>query len=186
MGAQPDGDLNVFWTNNSDEVAIWDLAANTWTNNPSGLYGPHPTWTAYAFATGPTGMERVFWQEAAPGSTPGEMSLYRVTSPGPVSPTAFNPLAAGWLPDFIGVGPNNYERVFFSNSATGQTQLWNLSPTNVNTVVTYIAHPGWWPISMSVAPNNDPQLMWVNDNGQLSTWDINPAGTPAATLYGPY
>ncbi|HEY3781033.1 MAG TPA: hypothetical protein VGL56_08125 [Fimbriimonadaceae bacterium] len=184
LTAQPNGDLNIEWTNTNGAVSIWDLASPSWTFTV-GQYGPYPNLAPYAFTTGPTGSERVFWQETG-GATPGEMTLSRMTSPGAANNSTFQPMAAGWQPSLIATGPNNYDRVFFSNAVSGQFQLWNLSPINVNKVTTFAARPGWWPVALSVASNNDPELTWVNSNGEFENWNINGAGSPTITVYGPY
>jgi hypothetical protein len=86
-----------------------------------------------------------------------------------------------------GVGGDGFTRLFWQNTDY-QISLWKLdSNLNATAFQEYGPVPGWIPIAITTAPDNNTYVLWRNIDGRISLWLID-ANLRFVTFreYGPF
>jgi hypothetical protein len=86
-----------------------------------------------------------------------------------------------------GVGNDGYTRVLW-RATDGSISLWKLDGNlTLATSHAYGPYPGWVPIAITVAENDNTYVLWRYTDGSISLWEVDSnLNLVTSHVYGPY
>jgi hypothetical protein len=86
-----------------------------------------------------------------------------------------------------GIGADGYTRLLWRGTG-GEISLWRLDPgLGFVDYHAYGPYPGWSPIAITTAHNNNTYALWRNTDGIISLWLLDPnLNFVSYHAYGPY
>ena len=173
----PDGTTHLLWVNTNGAVSVWNVTAGGFTSH---TFGPFTNYKAVSLSTSGDGVTHLLWNRSD-----GLASLWAVnTTDGTYTHGEIGPFP-GWTATAVASGATVTDLLWTNTS--GQIAGYRYAANGALTTQVFGPFTSWGAVALSVGPDDEAHPLWDNQNGQVSLWSVDFAGSNILSIvYGPY
>jgi uncharacterized protein YkwD len=180
-----DGKADILWRNTDGSVAIWQM--NGFTSTQTVIGAASTDWKIVGTDDfNGDNQADILWRKAD-----GSVAMWQMNGTTPLSQTVFAKVSNDWA--IAGTGDFNGDNkadILWRNTTDGSVAIWAMNGTtslSQSLATPYPSVDNSWKIAGTGDFNGDNKadILWRNDNGSVSIWEMNGSIVTAANLVSP-